>query len=90
MLSHEVNLIERLSREKHPNKMFFSYANTVATIDFAKQFKGHGWVGISYQIEPDEDYNEIIIHIRFKETDVRLQTLGILGVNLIYGLLQIQ
>ena len=88
MLSHEVNLIEeRLSREKHPNKMFFSYANTVATIDFAKQYKGHGWVGISYQIEPDEDYNEIILHIRFKETDVRLQqeTLGILGVNLIYG-----
>jgi hypothetical protein len=48
-------------------------------------------LGWNYQIEPDEDYNEIIIHIRFKETDVRLQqeTLGILGVNLIY-LLQIQ
>jgi len=88
MLSHEVDLIEkRLDRVKHPNKMFFSYANTVATIDFAKQFKGHGWVGIKYQIEPDEDYNEIILHIRFKENDARLQqeTLGILGVNLIYG-----
>jgi hypothetical protein len=88
MLSHEVTLIEeRLDRQKHPNKMFFSYANTVATIDFAKQFKGHGWVGIRYQIEPDEDYNEITIHIRFKETDARLQqeTLGVLGVNLIYG-----
>lgn len=88
MLSHEVEIIEkRLSREKHPNKIFFSYANTVATIDFAKQFKGHGWVGIKYQIEPDEDYNEIILHIRFRETDARLQqeTLGILGVNLIYG-----
>jgi len=88
MLSHEVSLIEkRLSRDKHPNKMFFSYANTVATIDFAKQFKGHGWVGISYQIDPNEDYNEIILHIRFKETDAKLQqeTLGILGVNLIYG-----
>jgi len=88
MLSHEVNIIEkRLNREKHPSKLFFSYANTVATIDFAKQFKGHGWVGIKYQIEPDEDYNEIIIHIRFKETDARLQqeTLGVLGVNLIYG-----
>jgi hypothetical protein len=88
MLSHEVNLIEkRLSRAKHPNKIFFSYANTVATIDFAKQFKGHGWVGIRYQIEPNEEYNDIILHIRFKETDVRLQqeTLGILGVNLIYG-----
>ncbi|WP_333696474.1 TonB-dependent receptor [Flavobacterium sp.] len=88
MLHHEVDLIEkRLDRVKHPNKMFFSYANTVATIDFAKQFKGHGWVGIKYQIEPDEDYNEIILHIRFKENDARLQqeTLGILGVNLIYG-----
>ena len=88
MLSHEVNLIEkRLSREKHPDKMFFSYANTVATIDFAKQFKGHGWVGIRYQLDPEEGYNDIILHIRFKETDVRLQqeTLGVLGVNLIYG-----
>jgi hypothetical protein len=38
-----------------------------------------GWVGIV--LEPDEDYNEIILHIRFKETDARLQqeTLGILG-----------
>ncbi|MES2748163.1 MAG: TonB-dependent receptor [Bacteroidota bacterium] len=88
MLTHETDLIEkRLDREKHPNKMFFSYANTVATIDFAKQFKGHGWVGIKYQVEPGEEYNEIILHIRFKETDPRLQqeTLGVLGVNLIYG-----
>ena len=88
MLIHETELIEqRLDRNKHPNKMFFSYANTVATIDFAKKFKGHGWVGIKYQIDSDEDYNEIILHIRFKETDARLQqeTLGILGVNLIYG-----
>ncbi|MES2811564.1 MAG: TonB-dependent receptor [Bacteroidota bacterium] len=88
MLNHEVELIEeRLKREKHPSKMFFSYANTVATIDFAKQYKGHGWVGVKYQLEPDEDYNEILIHIRFKETDAKLQqeTLGKLGVNLIYG-----
>ena len=88
MLDHEIKLIEeRISREKHPNKMFFSFANTVTTIDFAKQFKGHGWVGIRYQIEPDQDYNEIILHLRFKENDARLQqeTLGILGTNLIYG-----
>jgi hypothetical protein len=88
MLSHEVRIMEeRLNRDKHPSKVFFSYANTVATIDFAKQFKGHGWVGIRYQVEPDEEYNEITLHIRFKENDARLQqeTLGTLGVNLIYG-----
>lgn len=88
MLRHEVKLVEdRISREKHPNKLFFSYANTVATIDFAKKYKGHGWVGIRYQVRPNEDYNEIVLHIRFHENDARLQqiTLGILGVNLIYG-----
>nr|WP_294939621.1 TonB-dependent receptor [uncultured Flavobacterium sp.] len=88
MLAHETRLIEdRLDREKHPDKLFFSYANTVATIDFAKQFKGHGWVGINFQVDPSEAYNEIILHIRFKENDSKLQqeTLGILGVNLIYG-----
>jgi len=88
MLSHEIELIEkRITRDKHPNKMFFSFANTVATIDFAKQFKGHGWVGIKYQLDADQAYNEIVLHVRFKETDARLQqeTLGILGLNLIYG-----
>lgn len=88
MLSHEMKLIEeRIDREKHPNKLFFSFANTVATIDFAKKYKGHGWVGIKYQVTPGEDYNEIILHVRFHENDARLQqnTLGILGVNLIYG-----
>lgn len=88
MLAHEMRLIEnRLTRDKQPEKIFFTYANTVATIDFAKQFKGHGWVGIKYQVDEKGDYNEIILHVRFKETDARLQqeTLGILGTNLIYG-----
>jgi len=88
MLAHEVRLIEeRISRKENPNKMFFSYANTVTTIDFAKRYKGHGWVGVRYQIDPNEQYNEIILHIRFKESNARLQqeTLGKLGTNLIYG-----
>ena len=88
MLSYETKLIEeRISRNENPNRTFFSYANTVATIDFAKQFKGHGWVGIQFQTTPGEAYSEIVLHIQFKETDSKLQqeTLGILGVNLIYG-----
>jgi hypothetical protein len=88
MLNHEIKLIEeRIDRSENPNRIFFSYANTVATIDFAKKFKGHGWVGIKYQLEPNQPYNEIVLHIRFKENDARLQqeTLGTLGTNLIYG-----
>ena len=88
MLDWETDLIEqRLTRDKHPEKLFFSYANTVATIDFAKKFKGHGWVGLRFQIKPNGEYNEIILHIRFKENVARLQqeTLGVLGTNLIYS-----
>ncbi len=89
MLELEMGHIEnRISRDKHPDKLFFAYANTVATIDFAKKFKGHGWVGIKFQLDPTQkEYNEIVLHLRFKENDARLQqeTLGILGTNLIYG-----
>jgi hypothetical protein len=88
MLDHETKLIEeRISREKHPNKLFFSYANTVATIDFAKKYKGHGWLGIRFQSKPKEEYSEIRIHIQFLEFNAALQqiSLGIMGVNLIYG-----
>ena len=89
MLAHEMQLMEqRISREDHPDRLFFSYANTVATIDFSKRYKGHGWVGIRFQLDPKQkEYDEIILHIRFKQNEARLQqeTLGTVGVNLIYG-----
>lgn len=88
MLRYEVELIEeRLTRENTPKRKFFSYANTVTTINFTKTSKGHGWAGVRFQREHDEGYSEIILHIKFKENNATLQqeTLGKLGVNLIYG-----
>ena len=88
MLNHEMQLLEdRIPRDSNPNKMFFTYANTVTTIDFAKKFKGHGWMGIRFQAGPDQDYSEITLHIRFHQTEARLQqeVLGNVGVNLVYG-----
>lgn len=88
MLNHEMQLLEeRIPKEENPNKMFFTYANTVATIDFAKKFKGHGWMGIRFQAAPDQEYSEITLHVRFHHTEARFQqeTLGRMGVNLIYG-----
>ena len=89
MLKHEMRLVEeRISRENNPNMLFFSYANTVATIDLSKRYKGHWWVGLRFQLDPNQkEYDEIILHVRFKQNEARLQqeTLGILGVNLING-----
>lgn len=89
MLSHETELLEeRIPRTVNPNKLFFTYANTVATIDFSKKHKGHGWLGIQFQLDPKQEaYNEIILHVRFHENEAIHQqnTLGVVGVNLIYG-----
>lgn len=89
MLHHEISLLEeRLPREKHPGKTFFSYANTVATSNRATKFKGHGWLGIKYQLDPNQDkYNEVIVHIKFliDNPSLEQEILGNLGVNLMYG-----
>jgi len=88
MLDHEMKLLEnRIPRSENPNKMFFTYANTVTTIDFAKKYKGHGWMGIRYQADPNQEYSEITLHVRFHQTEARFQqeSLGIMGANLVYG-----
>ena len=88
MLDHEINHLEkRISEEDREKKIFFTYANTVTTIDFAKKFKGHGWMGIKFQTEPNGPYSMISIHLRFHENDARSQqeSVGVVGVNLIYG-----
>lgn len=93
MIEHEYNLIEqRLSRDKFPNKCYFTFSNTVATINFTKKFKGHGWMGIRFQLAPDQEPNDVIFHIRMKEEEAHLQqeTIGVMGVNLIYGCFHIR
>ncbi len=88
MLDHEMELLEkRMDRNEHPNKMFFTFANTVATIDFAKKYKGHGWMGVRFQAAPNQPYSEVVIHMRFHEMDALSQqeSVGIVGVNLVYG-----
>ncbi|MDG2147335.1 MAG: TonB-dependent receptor [Flavobacteriaceae bacterium] len=88
MLDHEMNLLkDRIPRKDNPDKMFFTYANTVATINYSKKFKGHGWMGIRFQAVPEQDFSEIIIHVRFHQSEARFQqeALGLMGLNLIYG-----
>ena len=58
MLRHEVGLIqERLDKEENAHRKFFSFANTVTTINYQKTFLGHGWVGIMFQAPPGQEYS---------------------------------
>jgi hypothetical protein len=88
MLDHEYRLLEeRLAGTRGSRTSFFVFADTVA----AKSFKGdndaHGWMGIRFQIRPQEPPNDIILHVRMwdKETVLQQEALGIIGVNFIYG-----
>ena len=87
MLDHEYELmIDRLSSERI-NTRFFAFADTVSTINFHKTTKGHGWIGMRFQLETGGEANDIVLHVEMLDGDASLQqqALGILGVNLIYG-----
>jgi len=88
MLKKEYDLLdERLDRKDHKNVRFFAFADTVATINFDKTIKGHGWIGLRFQLKPDQKPSDFIIHVHLNDQDAKLQqeTIGIIGANMIYA-----
>ncbi|MCB0510285.1 MAG: hypothetical protein KDC82_05945, partial [Bacteroidetes bacterium] len=88
MLDHEYELLtERLKGEKYDNCRFFAFANTVTTLNYARTNQPHGWVGMRFQLTPNGEPNDIILHVRVYDNNAILQqrVLGEIGVNLIYG-----
>lgn len=88
MLNHEYDLlIERLGEKRGSETQFFSFANTVVTLNYHKNNHPHGWLGCRFQTDPDGDYHDVIIHVRLLDNDTLMQqqAIGILGVNLIYA-----
>ena len=60
---------------------------TVATINFDKTHKGHGWIGLRFQLHPDQKPSDFIIHVHLNDQDAKLQqeTIGIIGTNLLHS-----
>lgn len=90
MLEHEYRLVvERLDVHRGGESTFFAFANTVAARCYSRKEDGQGWLGIRFQTAPREEPSQIDIHVhlRGKKSIQDQETLGILGVNLIYGAL---
>jgi hypothetical protein len=88
MLSIEYNeLIDTLKDKREADSCFFVFANTVVALNYNKDNYARGWLGMRFQLSPDHEPNEVVIHISLLENDNLLQqnTLGVLGVNLIYA-----
>jgi len=90
MLDTEYSLVlERLNESRGDRSNFFAFANTVAARSYTHKTDGHGWLGIRFQAKPHEEPSNIVLHVSLSgKNNVRDQeTLGVLGVNLIYGAL---
>jgi len=88
MLEYEFSqLLEGLGDTRGPTTTFFAFADTVATRGYRRAEDGRGWMGIRFQRSPGEPPSDVVVHVNLKDRTARLQqeTLGIVGVNLIYG-----
>ncbi len=92
MLQHEYDgLVERLGGQRGETTGFFAFANTVAAMSFSRTEDTHGWMGVRFQPAPGTEPSQILIHVRLLDRDnlSQQEVLGIMGVNLVYGALNL-
>src|SRR6195952_3693774 len=88
MMDHEYGLlIERLAVQRGETTTFFAFSDTVSALNYQKTNDAHGWMGVRFQLEPNGEYNDVVIHMKLLDNDNNLQqhAAGILGVNLLYA-----
>lgn len=87
MLSAEYKQLKDVLPEKNKESRFFAFCNTVESLNYHKTNQGHGWVGIRFQQSLGGKPNDIVLHIKLHDSGHKSQqeSLGILGVNLIYA-----
>ncbi len=88
MLKYEYNLLEeRLAATRGKDTTFFAFCNTVRARGYRDTGECHGWLGVRFQLNPNEKPCEIVLHLRMlDETNPdQMDALGKVGVNLIYA-----
>jgi hypothetical protein len=87
MLDHEYDLLgERLPHRINDTR-FFAFADTVEVLNFERTNQAHGWMGFRFQLRPEAEPNDCVIHVKMHDNDPIQQqlALGIVGVNMIYA-----
>ena len=85
MLEKEYSLLTRRLSFRSKKTKFFAFANTIKTGDRTQA--GEGWIGVRFQLHPNTEPNDCVIHVilKDKETEWQQQALGAVGVNLLYA-----
>lgn len=87
MLDHEYELLPERLPHRISTTRFFSFADTVEVLNYERTNQPHGWMGLRFQLRPESEPNDCVIHVRMHDNDPLQQqaALGIVGVNLIYA-----
>ena len=88
MLDKEFNLvIQRVGTTRPKSSTYFAFADTVTARSYSQRGECHGWMGIKFQVTPQAEPSDILMHIRMLDEghEQQQEAVGILGVNLIYG-----
>jgi hypothetical protein len=88
MLDHEYEiLLDRLGPKRGKETTFFSFCNTVRARGWKDDGECHGWLGIRFQMKPQDPPSDIIMHVRLLDTRTidQMEALGTIGVNLIHS-----
>ena len=81
------DLLDQLNPARGKDTRFFVFADTVAARNYQGTNQQHGWLGIRFQTEPSSEPSQMLVHVNLRESTAQLQqqTIGILGVNLVYA-----
>lgn len=87
MLDREYTLLSQRLTNRTKRTTFFAFANTVEVLNYKKTNEGHGWIGLRFQLHPNSEPNDCIIHVVLHDNDAnwQQQVLGMIGVNLIFA-----
>lgn len=87
MLDHEYDLMQDRLRHDKPDTNFFVFADTIAAVNYQRTIKGDGWLGLRFQLHPESEPNDLVLHVRMLDNDNQLQqqAIGVLGVNMVYA-----
>jgi hypothetical protein len=87
MLDHEYPLLPERLPHRIADTRFFAFADTIEVLNFDRTNEGHGWIGLRFQLRPNSEPNECVLHVKMRDNDPFQQqvAIGLLGVNMIYG-----
>ncbi len=87
MLDHEFVLLPERLPHRIESTRFFAFADTVEILNYERTNQGHGWIGLRFQLQPQSEPNDCVIHVKMHDNDPLQQqyALGVVGVNMLYS-----